>query len=209
MIRITLALTAPLLLVAPLAAADVFTQKPAAAPSVERGAPPGTPPVAEASWQQKFTAGPTPLWVWGTDTNKRYFLRKEFAADKVTAAKVKLTCDNHVTLTLNGQQVVASDMWQEPAEADVTKLLKPGGNVLVAEVRNDDGPAGFVLKLVMTAAGETKYVVSDTSWTAAETKDGAGVPAQKVATYGDQPWGRCSTARSPGRARRPPRTSSR
>jgi putative heme-binding domain-containing protein len=189
MIRTTFAL-AGFLLCLPLAAADVFTQKPAVAPAVEHGAPPGPPPVAEASWQQKFLAGPTPLWVWGADQNKRYFLRKEFAAGAVTAAKLRVTCDNRVALTLNGKQVVSSDKWEEPSEADVTKLLKPEGNVIVAEVRNDDGPAGLVLKLVMTTAkGGTNYVVSDTTWTAAETRDGAGVPAKKVATYGDQPWG--------------------
>src|SRR5207248_5563122 len=82
------------------------------------------------------------------------------------------------------------DEWENGAEADVTKLLKAEGNEFVAEVWNDDGPSGFVLKLVMTTdKGETKYVVSDESWMAAEKKEGKGVAAKKIAKYGDQPWG--------------------
>src|SRR5205814_1976954 len=178
-----------LLLGSAASAADTFTQSPVVAPSVERGSAAPPPAAPDASWQTRFLAGPTPLWIWGKDDNTPYILRKEFAAPGVTAAKLRVTCDNWVRLTLNGKQVVDSDKWEEPVEADVTKLLKPEGNVLVAEVRNDGGPAGFVMKLVMTAKGEAKYVVSDTTWAAAEANAAAGAPARKVATYGDQPWG--------------------
>ena len=77
---------------------------------------------------------------------------------------------------LNGKEVGQCDEWQDGAEADVTKLLREKGNELVAEVWNDDGPSGFVLKLAMVAdKGEMKYVVSDESWTASEKQDGKGV----------------------------------
>src|SRR5205814_2110985 len=168
-----------LLLGSAASAADTFTQSPVVAPSVERGSAAPPPAAPDASWQTRFLAGPTPLWIWGKDDNTPYILRKEFAAPGVTAAKLRVTCDNWVRLTLNGKQVVDSDKWEEPVEADVTKLLKPEGNVLVAEVRNDGGPAGFVMKLVMTAKGEAKYVVSDTTWTAAEANAAAGAPASR------------------------------
>jgi putative heme-binding domain-containing protein len=125
------------------------------------------------------------LWIWGADPNGQYSLRKQFDAKGVTAARLKVSADNHVVLMLNGKQVAASDEWQQPAEADVTKLLKPEGNELVARVRNAGGISGFVLKLVMTnAKGETYSLVSDTTWTAGK------IAAKKVGTYGDGPWGK-------------------
>ncbi|HUR52760.1 MAG TPA: heme-binding protein, partial [Gemmataceae bacterium] len=165
-----------------------YTQKPEVAPSIVAGETP-KPPVAVDT--KALVGGPTPLWVWGADVNKSYFLRKEFAATGVTAARLKVSADNHVVLFLNGKQVAASDEWTQPAEADVSKLLKPEGNVLVAQVRNAGGQAGFVLKLAMTTdKGESKFIVSDQTWTASDKKDDAnGVAVKKVATYGDQPWG--------------------
>ena len=184
-----------LLAVGTVPAADKdFTQKPAVAPSVERGEAPKPVPVepAPADTGKLFAGGPVPLWIWGADPNKDYVLRTRFEAPAgLKAARVKVSADNHVILFLNGKQVAASDEWKDGAEADVTKALKAEANEFVAEVRNEGGPAGFVLKLAMTTEkGETKYVVSDESWTAAEKKDGPGVKAKKVATYGDQPWGK-------------------
>ncbi len=187
-------LAAILLSVAPLGAADVFTQKPAVAPSVLRGETPKSAPVDPAAVDaaKLFNAGPTPLWIWGADQNKDYTLRSEsFAAQGVKAAKVKVSADNHVVLFLNGTQVAASDEWQEGAEADVMKHLKAEGNELVAAVRNDSGPAGFVLKLAMTTEkGETKYIVSDETWRADENKGDKGVAVKKIAKYGAPPWGK-------------------
>src|SRR5947209_2444018 len=128
----TLALSLLALGAATVAAADEsFTQKPVVEPAVERGEAPKLPPAvapAGTDWAKAFAGGPTPLWVWGADLNKKYYLRTEFDAPAVKAAKLKVSADNHVVLFLNGKQVAASDEWQEPAEADVTKLLKAEGN---------------------------------------------------------------------------------
>ena len=51
-----------------------------------------------------FTQGPKPLWIWGADDNRRYTLRKEFAGGS-TAARLKATCDNRMTVFLNGQSL--------------------------------------------------------------------------------------------------------
>ncbi|QJX01038.1 c-type cytochrome [Frigoriglobus tundricola] len=177
----------------PAGADDTFTQKPVVAPAVARGDAPQPVPVevATADWSKRFTVGPVPVWIWGATPEKNYFLRTEFDASGVKAAKLKVSADNHVVLYLNGKQVAASDEWQEGAEADVTKLLKDK-NELIAEVKNDDGPAGFVLKLVMIdEKGAPKYVVSDEKWTAAEKKIGAAAPkAKRIGFYGEQPWGK-------------------
>ncbi|HSQ55886.1 MAG TPA: heme-binding protein, partial [Gemmata sp.] len=155
------------------------------------------PILPAAGWDDRFSAGPRPGWIWGSDPNKRYFLRKTFAAPRTTAAKVKFTADNHVKLFLNGKEIGCCDEWQDGAEADVTKLLKEKGNELVAEVWNDGGPSGFVLKLAMVEGKGTKYVVSDDSWSASETKDGEVAKAKRIANYGDQPWGNVFQAAMP------------
>src|SRR5262245_32684838 len=169
-------------------AQDTFTQKPTVAPSVAAGETPKAPPVAAVGWDDKFSAGPAPLWVWGADPDKKYYLRKTFDGT-ATTAKVKFSADNHVKLYLNGKLVGTCDEWQDGAEADVTKLLKGEKDEFVAEVWNDGGPSGFVLKLVMAEKAGTKYVVSDETWTASEKKGEKGVAVKKIAKYGEQPWG--------------------
>src|SRR4051812_48861037 len=80
-------------------AQDVFTQKPAAAPRVDRGAEPPKPvtvDVASADWSKRFAEGPTPLWIWGATPTKNYTLRTEFVAPAgVKAARLKVSADNH------------------------------------------------------------------------------------------------------------------
>jgi putative heme-binding domain-containing protein len=179
----------PLALCALAGAADTFTQKPAVAPSVDRGAEaPKVAPAPDTGWAARFSKGPAPAWIWGADPNKTYFLKKTFDGRAATA-RVKFSADNHVKLYLNGTLVGSCDEWQDGAEANVTKLLKDKGNELVAEVSNDGGPSGFVLKLVMANGRATRYVVSDQTWTAAEKKGAPGAAAKRVAKYGDQPWG--------------------
>src|SRR5262245_3027668 len=71
---------------------DVFTQKPAPAPSVVLGDAPKPPPVdvATADWSKAFEGGPTPLWLWGADQDKKYYLRSELEAKGVKDAKLKV-----------------------------------------------------------------------------------------------------------------------
>jgi putative heme-binding domain-containing protein len=170
---------------------DPFSQKPTLAPSVNLGAMEKPAPVAaDANWAAKFNAGPVPGWIWGASTNEDYTLTKQFEATKATTARLKVSADNHVVLYLNGKQIAASDDWNEPADADITALLKEK-NELTAEVRNDGGAAGLVFKLAMfdQATGKTTYVVSDASWTATSKKTKKSAPAKLVAKYGDKPWG--------------------
>ncbi len=192
--RNVLALSLSLALCALAGAADILSQKSTVAPSVTRDAttavtPPATPVVD--NWPKHFATGPTPLWIWGATPAKNYSLRTEFAAPaNVKAARLKVSGDNHVILYLNGKQVAASDDWQEPAEADVSKLIREK-NEIVAVARNSGGTAGLVFKLVMIdAKGAVKSVVSDTTWIASEKRGEKGVASRKVATYGDGPWGK-------------------
>jgi putative heme-binding domain-containing protein len=178
---------APLL----LSAADVksFTQKPEVAPTKVRGEP-AKPKAKENRPQDDLLKnGPKPFWIWGGDDKHRYVLRKEFDGG-ATVGWLKATCDNRMRLLLNGQEIARTSDWQRPVEADVSKLLKPGKNILEADVTNTQGPAGFVLKLALTTPGEkTRYLITDESWQAREPRKSVKpAPARKIAQLGDDPW---------------------
>ncbi|MGH7170026.1 MAG: c-type cytochrome, partial [Gemmataceae bacterium] len=166
-----------------------YTQKPEILSAEVRGEPAKPPTKENRPQDDLFKHGPKPLWIWGADDNRRYVLRKEFEGGS-SAARLIATCDNRMKLLLNGREIASSADWQTPVEVDVRKFLKPGKNVLQADVANSGGPAGFVLKLVLSKDGEkTRYVVSDESWKATERKKTAkAVPARKIAPLGQGAW---------------------
>lgn len=167
-----------------------FTQAPEVVPSHARGeaaAPAPAPAQADAAAKP----GPAPTWIWGADADRRYFLKAEFPGGS-KAARLKATCDNRMTIFLNGRIVAESDDWTTPVEVDVQNRLKPGTNELVAEVANDAGsPGGFALTLALTLPdGGTRHVVTDGTWRAADRRDsGDGAPVKTLGTMGGGPWG--------------------
>jgi len=192
-------LPAVLLFASGLSAGDakIFTQKPEVLPVEVYGEPAKSPrerPHAErgdeAIKDDLLKNGPQPLWIWGADDKCRYILRKEFDGG-ATRGWLKATCDNRMRLLLNGHEIARADDWERPVEVEVSQFLKPGKNVLEAEVSNAGGPAGFVLKLALTKSGEkVRYLISDASWQAREPrKNTTPVPARKIAKLGDAPWG--------------------
>ena len=115
--------------------------------------------------------GPSPFWIWGPSDNSKYYLKTSFQGGS-TAARFKASCDNQVTIFLNGKQVAACDDWEQPVEADVQKHVLPGRNDLIAEVANRGGPAGFIFKLALKEPdGRVRHVISDASWTAAARRE--------------------------------------
>jgi putative heme-binding domain-containing protein len=182
------ALGLPVLLVCSLlyAAEDkIFKQK----PEVVSAVTPTPQPQADRS-ADLFRGCPRPLWIWGADANRRYFLRKEIPGGS-TAARLKATCDNLMTLYINGKEVTRSTTWQTPVEVDVQQYLGKDKNVLTAEVVNEGGPAGLLLELALVMpGGKTRFVTSDETWKADEKKDGAFTTAVRViGKLGDGPWG--------------------
>jgi putative heme-binding domain-containing protein len=164
-------------------AGETYTQQPEVQTAVAQGqtAKPASKPADVGFWAQ----GPVPQWIWGMDVDKGYTLRKEFRA-KAKSGRLKATADNRCTILINGQKVLQNDTWERAAEADVSKYLKSGDNLIEAKVENDAGsPAGFIFKLVMTLEdGKSDYVISDKSWVVEETKQ----PVKFIANLGDGPW---------------------
>ena len=164
-------------------------QKPEIAESVVVGQESADKPKAKLT-SRAFQAGPTPVWIWGDSASKQYLLRKEFEGT-LKSAWVRATCDNEFTLRVNGKRVTSSSTWEAPTTVDVTAHLKPGRNVLEAQVANEGNVAGFVLKLIGTKADDSEaYVVTDDSWQASVV--GQSPPEWKaVATHGKlgvAPW---------------------
>lgn len=159
---------------------------------------------AQAAGQKRSPDNP-PHWIWidkASQEKETIYLRKTFElAGDVRSTLLSATCDNVVTVWLNGKEILKHDNWQSAPAADVSKLLVKGRNVVAAECRNDGGPAGFLLVLKSGSGKEAKRVlVSDESWQASREAppgwrepgfDAAGwKPAASIGKLGIAPWGK-------------------
>jgi putative heme-binding domain-containing protein len=151
-----------------------------------------------------LAADPTPEWIWTSDKpkdNERAFFRKtiELKAKPKSAAFIG-SCDNGMTLFVNGQQLAEGNEWASPTKQDLTKRLKEGKNVIAIRGRNNEGIAALVGKITIEHAdGKKEVIVTDGSWLAsAEDTSGwqkADFDASKwgkphsFGKYGRQPWG--------------------
>ena len=179
----------------------IFTQ----APEIAALAGPGGAPVVAiaAPTAALFKEGPAPSWIWGADDSKKYALKTTFQ-DGGKTAWLRATCDNAVTIYVNGKKVATSSDFTTPIQVDLKSFLKSGENIIEAEVENSGGPAGFVAKLAITGAdGKVRYVVTDTSWKAAETRDAKEVSEVRVTSkLEDHPGGKGMVAEIPVEAPR-------
>lgn len=164
-----------------------FTQKPEVAPSAGK--------VVEESTEKPtkpnvFAEGPAGSWIWGADANRKYIARKKFTGTAQFAI-LKAACDNVMTIWVNGEKVASSDNWNEASEVNIKSRLKPGENLIEAEISNEGGPSGFVAKVALLGRdGKDRFVVTDDSWEIAESRDAKEWDKAKIiAKYGAQPWG--------------------
>jgi putative heme-binding domain-containing protein len=148
-------------------------------------------------------AGPQPSWIWiggQPEADQTVYFRKEFAVDgPLSGAKLVGSCDNQMTIYLNGERVTASKQWETATFADVTKRVRRGRNVLAVEARNQNGPAGLLLRLdfehrrtpVAPVLTDTSWRVSRSAaagWSAAGFDDSRWATASVVAALGGAPW---------------------
>ncbi len=172
----------------------LFTQEPSVAESIvrpEKGKPVERPKRSAA--QELLAGGPKATWIWDAPNAKgeeRCVFRKEFDGDAQSAALVA-SCDNEMTIWLNGKRVAASSEWQQPTRKEITALLKPGQNLLEIEAANHGGIAAFVLKLALKRAdGKVDYIVTGADWKAAKTRDAdEWLAVHTLGKLGVSPWG--------------------
>jgi hypothetical protein len=101
----------------------------AAAEKEERGGTPDAPKAA-AQW----------LWSHGDaekDPGGRIFLRKVIPLESVPEKAILVaTCDNELTVFVNGNKAGEGAEWSRPVAVDVTRWLRPGENVIAVEATN-------------------------------------------------------------------------
>jgi putative heme-binding domain-containing protein len=169
-------------------AGEIYTQVPEVIPNVTPEQKPAEVIAKES--KLNWTAGPQPQWIWGADHSKKYIVRTKFAGG-AKSAWLKTTCDNSCKVWVNDVEVAFNNEWETAVEVEITKQLKPGENIVAAEVRNEGGIAGFILKLALTGAdGKTEYVVTDDKWEYGAKRDGdVWKQAKIVHKLGEGPWG--------------------
>jgi len=181
-----------LLTVSTVHAQQILTQKAEIQPSLMRGTTDqATPSPAAGVSDAEFSGGQQPSWIWGPNNDSRYVLRTTLNLDAAPAvARLKASCDNICAVYVNGQRVAGGSEWQEPSDASVGGQLRVGVNVIEAEVENQGGAAGFLLKLVIRSTdGKLIAVVSDEKWTHADRRGADSGDAVAVrGRYGDGPW---------------------
>ena len=128
-------------------------------------------------------------WIWlpGEEPAPEVELRRTVVLDAVPErAELIGTCDNRMTVRVNGAEVLRSDRWEEVTRADVASQLKPGANVIEVEARNDGGPAGLALRL---ADGDVTLLATDGAWEARAADGGGWTYAEVLGPVGgDVVW---------------------
>lgn len=164
-------------------------------------------PVSAAPPKLDPTAAPVPNWIWvdRAADNQTVGLRAAFelpadASQAVESAVLWASCDDEMTVFVNGKQVTRSTAWAAPVTVDVKKVLEPGRNTIAVLAKNGSSEAGLIAKLqVKLAGGKTVDLVSDATWlVSAELPEGwlsrefdtsKWGQATVKGKYGDGPWG--------------------
>jgi len=152
--------------------------------------------------QATAAESPVPQWIWpaksGADKEVALF-RKTFTLDKVDAAKLYATCDNHMLVFVNGKKAAESKEWQTPQMVDLKPFLVQGENLIAVRAMNEGaGAAGFLAKIDFAQEGKAD-LVTDASWktspkggkdwnTDASFDDKAWANSVSVAALGEGPW---------------------
>src|SRR5204863_489478 len=101
------------------------------------------------------------------------YFRKEIAVKyRVVSAKLYGTCDNSMTVYINGKEVISSENWEAPVFREVTSHFispasvgQPARNVVSVKARNKDGKAGLLLRILLENPKKGVVdLVTDSSW---------------------------------------------
>ena len=131
---------------------------------------------------------PNPSWIWKQEkaTTEKVTFRKSFELDKKpSSAIIKTTCDNSLTLFVNGKKIGNVKDWQQPLAIDVAQHLKKGKNDILVRAANEGDIGGFIFSF----ESEKISFSSDKSWEYSQDNK-QWQSAREISEYGSQPWGR-------------------
>jgi len=88
-------------------------------------------------------------WIWTENPEKlTAYFRKSFTAPDLTGKKFFMVCDGgRYQVFLNGKAVIPVQDYSEAQIFDITSELKPGENVIAAQVTKDGGNSGFFVSV--------------------------------------------------------------
>jgi hypothetical protein len=118
-----------------------------------------TDPKSRAEFQKLIGAN----WIWSPAYEKDavpvgdcYFRKTITLAGAVDFAQVHIACDNQYELFVNGKSVGTGADWRKMDVHDITKLIRPGINVVAVKASNSDaGAAGLVARVIIKEKGGT------------------------------------------------------
>jgi len=146
-------------------------------------------------------------WIWypevasGECIDESRYLRKIFdLPDGFMTAFLDVVVDDQQTVFANGQgplKPVERD--SGPTRYDLTRILKPGRNVIAIEAHNVTGPGGVIARLVVNGPGDVTAVIGSdgtwrasrdeqNGWTSEDFDDSAWVAAQVIGPAFSLPW---------------------
>ncbi len=148
-------------------------------------------------------------WIWSPAYEKDavpvgecYFRKTIMAGGEIEFAQIHAACDNEYELFVNGQSAGKGADWRKMDVHDVTKLMRPGLNVVAVKAQNDDaGAAGLVVRVIVKERGGTyeNFNTDDTwktsvkefaNWQAPEFRDREWLAAKVYGPLGGVlPWG--------------------
>jgi hypothetical protein len=152
-------------------------------------------------------------WIWRAEGNPaqaappgaRYFRRilTVESGSPITSARLEMTADNSFQCWVNGQSAGSGDDWNRTFSMDLTRLLKPGANLLAVKAVNggdSPNPAGLIgLLTIQYADGHSQQIPTDQSWMAAENSNtqwntdasasDGWAAAMELGPLGMSPWG--------------------
>jgi len=146
--------------------------------------------------QAADTVQETAQWIWSPGEiapDAQIIVRKSIKiSEPVKSARITATADNHCQVFCNGKQVMTNNDWAQLGAADLSKVLKPGNNVIAIAAQNGGGPAGLIAQLrVVGQSGKALVLGTDASWKVA-LADSIKPPNKdwKQAAFDDSSWQR-------------------
>ncbi len=113
-----------------------------------------------------------PEWIWHDNKgakpadNEVRFFRKTFTVEgRPTKASLSADGDDEIQVYINGHRVVDAKGWDKATEADVTKNIHDGENLIAIRGKNITADAGVIVRLrIQLPKRREQFVMTDTSW---------------------------------------------
>lgn len=118
-----------------------------------------------------------PQWIWQKDGDRQAVMRWKTShafslVDAPKIASLRAVADYAgMTISLNGEAVLAVDPYDPPREMEVTRFLREGANTLSITATGTAGPSAIAIALsVQPTAGEAITIDSSSDWNEAQLR---------------------------------------